>query len=318
MGLFWSMRPSGSGRAPRLLDSRGVETVHLEALVDDRRVATATVKRRVRAPSVSVKRLGLHGPGFVGRYYVPRVRHQKTPVLVLGGSEGGISQPVRLQASMFASHGHPALALGYFGLPGLPRTLCRVPLGYFAHALSWLSDRNQTSRSAIVGGSRGAEAALLVASSYPRLVSRVVAEVPSAVVQSGRCGSKLRAFPGPAWTKGGKPIPYLPYNDFGDLHPSRPDVYIPVQRIQGPVLAIGAGSDALWASATYSKEMVHRLTDAHDPYAHRALIYPGAGHAIATAVPNLPALPTKSTGGALAADERARTRAWPQILRFLN
>ncbi len=47
-------------------------------------------------------------------------------VLVLGGSEGGFQLP-NITARDLAAHGHPAMALAYFGSPGLPTALRDIP-----------------------------------------------------------------------------------------------------------------------------------------------------------------------------------------------
>jgi hypothetical protein len=51
-------------------------------------------------------------------------------VLIIGGSEGGLSSP--LLAAALAGHGYPVLTIAYFGAPGLPASLSRIPLEYFA------------------------------------------------------------------------------------------------------------------------------------------------------------------------------------------
>jgi pimeloyl-ACP methyl ester carboxylesterase len=87
------------------------------------------------------------------------------------------------QAAVLASRGHPALAVAYFGLPGLPATLTRIPLEYFATALRWLARQPgvNSDRIIVVGTSRGSEAAQLLGVHYPDLVHSVVALSPSSV-----------------------------------------------------------------------------------------------------------------------------------------
>ena len=57
-------------------------------------------------------------------------------MIAVGGSSPGI---FGLPGLAFASEGVATLALAYFGMPGLPRTFERIPLEYFAKALSWLA-----------------------------------------------------------------------------------------------------------------------------------------------------------------------------------
>src|ERR671936_1469150 len=83
-----------------------------------------------------------------------------------------------------AGHGYPVLQLAYFREPGLPQSLTRIPLEYFERALGWLSRQPEVDPRRIVtwGWSRGGEASLLVAATFPELVHAAVAYVPSAYV----------------------------------------------------------------------------------------------------------------------------------------
>src|SRR5207244_4228802 len=75
-------------------------------------VARAEVRREL--PRVSERSLSVARAGFYGRYFAPvsgsRVRG--APVLIFGGSEGGLS--FRLNPALLAARGHPALSLAYF------------------------------------------------------------------------------------------------------------------------------------------------------------------------------------------------------------
>ena len=56
-------------------------------------------------------------------------------VVVIGGSEGGLHER---DAVALAEEGFAALALAYFGAPGVPPVLVDVPLEYFTRALDLL------------------------------------------------------------------------------------------------------------------------------------------------------------------------------------
>jgi pimeloyl-ACP methyl ester carboxylesterase len=215
----------------------------------------------------------------------------------------------RCRASRLASHGHPALALAYFGAPGLPRHLRDIPLEYFARALKLL--RAQGRPVAVLGVSRGGEAALLLGATYPQLVQGVVALVPSNVVN----GSPARN--GAAWSLRGRPVPYAAVP--GDPQATEdPDALIRAERIRGPILTVSAGRDAIWPSGPYSAALHARLNRRDFPFSHRDIHIPDAGHGLGSALPYLPTPATPAAGGTPAADHDGKAAAWPQILGHLD
>lgn len=134
-GLLWSMT-AGSSHPQFSLPENATMTVTFTASQDGAATGSAQQRRWFRAPDVRMTTVDRAKAGLVGTLYSPAHPSPATPaVMVLGGSEGGLpaSQPAAL-----ASRGHVALAVAYFGLPGLPKTLTRIPLEYFATALRWL------------------------------------------------------------------------------------------------------------------------------------------------------------------------------------
>ena len=227
------------------------------------------------------------------------------PVLLLGGSEGGT--PSLRAAVALAKAGHPVLGLAYFGEPGLPRDLDDIPLEYIRRRARYL--RRRTGRKPdIVGSSRGGELALLMAATYPLDFDAVAAYVPSAYVVGGFPN------PGPAWTRGGHPVPSLDSMDFGVPHPHGSDVRraaIRIDRYGGPVLLVGAGDDGVWPSAAYVRTLDARR------HAITTRVYPHAGHGVGAIVPtSVPSRP--DLGGTAAADLAARRDAWPALLHILR
>jgi dienelactone hydrolase len=78
---------------------------------------------------------------------------------------------------MLAARGYPVLALAYFREDGLPRELVRIPLEYFRRALLWMRTRPEVDPARVVtlGISRGGELSLILASTFPDLVSGAIA-----------------------------------------------------------------------------------------------------------------------------------------------
>ena len=145
----------------------------------------------------------LASDGFVGRFLSEPVAGGPRPaVLVIGGSEGGMDT---FLAAMLAVRGYPALAVAYFGEPGLPPALSAIPLEYFEGALKWLAAQPgvDPTRIVVYGGSRGSEAAELLGVHDADQVHGVIGGSPSNVA-----GCSLTACVGPAWTLGGVAVPY--------------------------------------------------------------------------------------------------------------
>jgi dienelactone hydrolase len=311
MGLFWSMRPvTGGSDYSDDLARRG-QVVTLTATAAGRS-ATTTLTRLPSAAGVTESLLRPTRDGVYGELFLPRQTAHATPaVVVFGGSEGGLS--LAPTASLLASHGFPTLALAYFGEPGLPAHLERIPLEYFVKAVRLLARQRDVDASRIVldGASRGSEAALLVAAHYPALVYAAVALVPSDVVNSGFPDSNL-----PAWTIGGRPLPRQ--FGFGDPVPLPPSAAIPVEHIGGPIFMDCGGYDGVWPSCPAAAEIVSRLRRFHRP-APTLLEYQNAGHAVGYLVPNLAvSFDSLATSGATAETNFVgRTDAWPRLLHFL-
>jgi dienelactone hydrolase len=318
-GLIWSMS-AGSRHPVFRTGTEGPMTVTYTASQPGRTSVSATQQRWFRAPGVTVTETRIDSPpGFVARMFTPsHPAPHAGAVLVFGGSEGGLLASV-VPAEALASHGHPALALAYFGAPGLPRTLANIPLEYFARALAWLNKQPGVDpmRTAVAGGSRGSEAALLLGALYPSLVHGVIATSPTSFVHGGWPDTTK-----PAWTWHGRPVVRSPGAQ--QRTPVDESATIPVARIRGPVLLLCGTDDDLWPSCTASDTVRREL--AGRPVTE--LREPGAGHLVDFFVPNLPLASTTlqqpgsdqltGIGGTVQADALGRLDAWPAVLKFLD
>jgi cephalosporin-C deacetylase-like acetyl esterase len=185
---------------------------------------------------------------------------------------------------MLAPHCIAVLALAYFKEEGLPPTLDRIPLEYFVDAVDYIAQLRgvDKTRLGVLSGSRGSEAALLVASMDARIKSVVVA-TPSEVAWYGRTQARS------AWTYRGKDVPALSIDDNSsvpqakrfenalDAVVNRDDFRIKVERINGPVFLISAQNDEIWPSTRMSNSIVEQLKSHHFQYRIRHDIYP-TGH----------------------------------------
>ncbi len=298
MKFLWAMRPAGAAfKHPYFgVPVEGPSSAALSVSVGGKTVARATLSRRITPSSVRVRELTKKRDGVVGLLFTPKTRTRRPAAVLFGGSEGGNS--MFDAAGLLAAHGYPTLSLTYFGRPTLPKELVNIPLEYFARAVRVLrrSPGVDPERIAVMGTSRGGEAALLLASTFPHLIHGAIGLVPSATVYPAPA-AELRA-----WTLHGRPVPLQ---------------RIRVERIAGPVLTVGAGDDRVWASRASVESIEHRLTARHFRYRHHGLIYERAGHLVGTAVPYLPTPTTLlGSGGTPRADAAAQADLWRHILGF--
>ena len=311
MGLIWSMhalKPDPAGAYFWGGDTPLAFTLAVSA--HGTQVASASFQRKFSAGAIAETMESLPADGFVGEFWHPADTAARRPaVLVLGGSEGGL--PGVLLPALLASSGYPALGVAYFAEPGLPQTLSRIPLEYFAGALRWLARQPgvDPARIAVLGVSRGSEAAQLLGAYYPNLVHAVIASVPSNVAICSYPGCT-----GPAWTLHGQALPYT--SEFDNPSPAdNPAAVIPDQRIQGPVFLDCGEADQTWTSCPYAQAILSLLDAHHDRWAHVLYAYPGAGHPVGTLVPYEPTSPVADPD--YATDQQARALLWPHLLTFL-
>ncbi|MDQ6709350.1 MAG: acyl-CoA thioesterase/BAAT N-terminal domain-containing protein [Candidatus Dormibacteraeota bacterium] len=309
MGLFRSMAPTSAGSLGIFHPVKDGERVALTVELDGKVVSSEAVERLWVDPHVVTRHEELSDQGFLGVYQAPADNGTRRPaILVFGGSEGGLSGT--LTAGLLASHGYPALAIAYFGAPGLPKTLSNIPLEYFVKALTWLRAQPGVDPAHVFtyGVSRGSEAALLLGVHYPDLVQGVIALVPSDV---SLCSLSCD---GAVWTVGGKPLPYT--HEFNSPHPTDdPNAEIAVEKINGPVFLDCGGVDRLWRSCDYADAIITRLVEHHASQKHVLLSYPDGGHGVGALVPYLPV--TDSDGVTREDNPKAREQAWPRLLDFL-
>jgi dienelactone hydrolase len=182
--------------------------------------------RTLRLPSAPVH----------GTLFLPAAAEPSAAVLVIGGSGG--SEPSYVGQAL-AGEGFAALSVAYFAREGLPSRLRGIRLENFFAALEILQSELPSSATpiAVLGMSRGSEAAMLTAIHSSVRVRAVVATVPGNVVAGGLP-------PGaPAWLLHGRPLPYV---DHSGPDCENADALLPVELIPGPVLLVGATADQVW------------------------------------------------------------------------
>lgn len=235
----------------------------------------------------------VQGQSFIADFYCRQDSTNRLGILLLGGSEGG--KPHGYFARFLATNGYPTLALAYFKEKGLPEGLQSIPLEYFDKAIAWMETNQQArvDRVVVFGASRGAELALLLASTNPK-INGVIALSPSSVVWFG----VPPMLPCSSWTLGGKPVPYMPYYGSSNFVPSDLHVIykkveeslaqkelvekavIKVEQIHGPILLASGHDDPYCPSEEMADAICSRLKEKGFKYRFENLKYPDAGHTL--------------------------------------
>lgn len=347
MGLVWSMTPAGAVAA----EPTGVlapARLDMTATVGGVQVAAAS-RDRLRVPD-GLRRIEVAGHGLAGVLYAAD-GPPRPGVLLLGGAEGDLHED---DAALLAAHGYAVLALAYYGAPGLPATLQRIPLEYFGLAVDFLRGCPQVRahQVAALGASKGGEAALLAAATFPAITAAISVvgsgAITQGISQDVLTGSFLdiMATPVACWTYQDCDLPYLPNVVTPELEhlvntgapiplrmtfePALSDARlvsaatIPAEQINGPVLLISSTEDQGYGPA-FHDIAARRLTSRNHQHPWQHLLHQHAGHLIA-APPYRPATTTHTPGpgitfhhgGTPEANARACAAAWQQTLRFLR
>jgi pimeloyl-ACP methyl ester carboxylesterase len=248
----------------------------------------------LHAANKALSQITLQTPHVNSILYLGKGKNQ--PLVVgLGGSEGGnawASGHWKTTRDEFLSKGYAFLALGYFGAKETPDTLDRISIDAVHEAImeACQDSHIEKNKIVIVGGSRGGDLALLLASYYAD-ISCVVAIVPSHVVFPGH----TMHFSTSCWTKDGKPLPFVPVNEAsvpylikGDLRKTfeamlkdsvaEQAAAIQVEQIKGPVLLLSATHDEITPSTPSCEAMMARLKKKGFAYEVKHLAIEG-GHA---------------------------------------
>ncbi len=342
-GLFWSMKPETENN----LYSPFVVMPHrIVSLIKDGKVLeTQTIEITA---FVDLERYEVKEP-IKGVLLKPKEINKPSPALIiLSGSEGGIKEG---WAAIVASKTRmPTLALAYFGVEGLPKTLENIPLETIGNAIKWLEGQPYVAkgRIGILGASRGGELAMLAATVFPQ-IKAVVGYTPSGAVWQG-IGIK----PSPAWTYQGKAFPYLRVisnealdkvffeaQQKGEPYYSR-EMYqfslaeqksaingavIQVEKSDAAFLLIGNPDDGVWPSYELSKITIDRLKAYNHKKRYELLSYRDGGH-IFVVYPYYPTtirkfyLPTirvwEGLGGTAEGAAMAAKDSWEKVIEFLN
>jgi uncharacterized protein len=204
-------------------------------------------------------------------------KNKNQPLIVgFGGSEGGnawASNYWKKTREQFIQKGYAFLAIGYFGCKNTPAILDKIAIDEVYNAILEASKNKKINKNkmALVGGSRGADLALLIGSYYKN-IKCVVGLVSSHAVFPGH----TQEFNSSCWTFQGKELPFIPVNEAAvpflikrDLRGTfeamlkdtiaEDKALIKVENIQGSILLISATKDEICPSTPMAEKMMTRL-----------------------------------------------------------
>ena len=225
--------------------------------------------------SNSFSQTKLETPNVESILYLGKGENQ--PLIVgLAGAEGGnawTSDYWKKTRDQFIEKGYAFLAIGYFKANGTPDILEKIAIEDVHHAIKLASKNEKIDQGkiAIIGGSRGADLALLLGSYYND-IKCVVSIVASNVTFPGNTNH----FTSSSWTYDGKELPFVPVNDEavpflmkGDLRSTfeamlkdtvaEEKALIDVEKIEGPILLISATEDEIAPTTPMAEKMIARL-----------------------------------------------------------
>ncbi len=238
--------------------------------------------------------------GLSGVVCIP-ARSPSSAVVVLGGSDGGMKLEI---AETLARQGIAAFACAYW--PAAPAPLSAFPIERIEHACRWLLNQPEVigERVGLLGQSKGAELALVVATQFPGLIGPVIAVAPSAVVWYGIDQTKRPPMlTESSWSYRGIPLPYV---SMSQVMPTMSDrgvalrpsfeaglddleavglAAIPVELATGPILLLSGGDDQMWPADRMGRMVVDRMSVNGRPADITHFNYEKAGHSLMVSAP---------------------------------
>ena len=243
-----------------------------------------------------VKARTINENGIQANYFVKTNTKRSTSIVLIGGGQWG-----DYWGQQFANRGNSGLSLPYTQREGLPKLPEEINLEYFEKALAWLKKQPEVDPNKIIvmGASRNAELALLLASVFPRSISGVVAYAPSAVSWSNTVlpynSNELKS----SWKYKGLDIPYVPMDKISgnQLNSNNMLEYwnkglqkadfirqaaIKVEKINGPILLFSGKDDQVWPSSIMADMIEKRLETNTFEHSFQNIKYENAGHLISS------------------------------------
>jgi pimeloyl-ACP methyl ester carboxylesterase len=344
MGLILSVKSKDPKAMEKVTQNISVsESMFIDIVAEcGQERASAKLERLFKTPEIKSQRIS---DEFVGEFFYSDNPNNKT-VVWLGGSGSGLAVNAPIAAAL-ASHGFNVLAVAYFGEKGLPPQLSRIPLEYFEKVLAWLANNPITAGKEIqvLGMSKGAEVALLLASRYP-IITRMALFAPHAYCFQGIAFKNESS-----WTYAGKDLPYIrlrsrwvyanmlsgfikndPF-EFASVYSkglavakNKEEARIKVENAHADLLLITTKECGMWNTYDGCIQIVDTLRKHNYPHAYDLVVYENAGEPYY--VPYVfPAGESSmqmarrlvlSMGGTLEGNAHAQADAWEKAIEFLG
>jgi len=344
MGLIVSMHSKDPKAMEKIVQNISVdESMFIDILAEcGQEQARVKVERLFKTPEIMSQKIT---DEFVGEMFYTDDPDRRT-IVWLSGSGGGLGINSLVSAPL-ASHGFNVLSLPYFGEKGLPAQLSRVPLEYFDKAFAWLSKNPITSGKEvwILGMSKGAELALILASKYS-FITRVVLWAPHAYCFQGIAFKNESS-----WTCAGEDLPYIrlrnrwvfanmlngfikdePF-EFASVYKkgvavaqNKEVARIKVEEANADLLLFTSRQCGMWNTYDGSLEIVDTLCQHDYPHSYDLIVYEDAGepYLVPYVIPSsessakmAPRL-VLSLGGTLEGNAHTRADAWGKTIQFFK
>ncbi|ADY28748.1 prolyl oligopeptidase family serine peptidase [Cellulophaga lytica] len=198
-------------------------------------------------------------------------------IVAFGGAEGGIDwhrNHMKSKRDSLIQKGYAILAIGYFNSEGTPKNLDRISLDAISDTIINIAKKNSKineSKIALIGGSRGGELVLNLASRFDHF-NAVIAMSTSNVSFPAITWSANTS----SWTFKGKDVPYVPAplktispalkGDLFTAHKMMLEdkkalkkAEIEVENINGAILILSGKTDDQWPASEMSDQLIQRL-----------------------------------------------------------
>ena len=330
-GLFWSMNMTSEldddWTPPEPKDFSEVEFL----IIEEGDTLTELLTRQYVIPE-SVTEEALNNE-FIAKIFRPsKVQKDLPGILLLGGSGGGLAWAERVGA-LLANEGYITMALAYFNSGDLPEHLAQLPLEYVDKAIDHLErlEGIDGGRIGVLGYSKGAELALLMASRDSRIKSVCAIAPGSAVFQ----GFKPPTYPViSSWSENGEDLDFVPnaydkrfFETYDGMylwyrtlaqHDEFDKAAIPAEQVNGDILLISGVKDKIWPSTFMAEQIVARLNVAEFENTVEHKSYPDAGHGIAEPPGHPTTTLSDRMGGSAQGNAQAREAMWHEVKSFFT